>query len=134
MQVRPELNLGHYTDLAFGIDFGKVMNVEGVIDHLAYTDVNSPSNALVNDDDLGLSIVGGITGRAVLYNYHLNGVYGAIKGNFYSFEDTVSLSMKPMQESSCRFIKKSTLSTQSIRAHQSLDLVSNREIHGERLN
>ncbi len=88
LQVRPELNLGHYTDLAFGLDFGKVMNVEGVIDHLAYTDVNNPSNASVNDEDIGFSIVGGITGRAVLYNYHLNGVYGASKGNSYSFADT----------------------------------------------
>ncbi len=87
-QIRPEINLGHYTDLAFGIDFGKVMNVEGVIDHLAYTDVNNPSNASVNDDDLGFSFVGGITGRAVLYNYHLNGVYGKSKGNYYSFGDT----------------------------------------------
>ncbi len=87
-QVRPELNLGHYTDVAFGIDFGKVMNVEGVIDHLAYTDVNNPSNASINDDDLGFSFVGGITGRAVLYNYHLNGLYGRSKGNYYSFKDT----------------------------------------------
>ncbi len=88
LQIRPEMNLGHYTDLAFGIDFGKVMNVEGVIDHLAYTDVNNPSNASINDEDIGFSFVGGITGRAVLYNYHLNGVYGLSKGNYYSFEDT----------------------------------------------
>jgi len=87
-QIRPEINLGHYTDLAFGIDFGKVMNVEGVIDHLAYTDVNNPSNASVNDDDMGFSLVGGITGRAILYNYHLNGVYGKSKGNYYTFSDT----------------------------------------------
>ena len=88
LQVRPEINLGHYSDLAFGIDFGKVMNVEGVIDHLAYTDVNNPSNASINDDDLGFSFVGGITGRAVLYNYHLNGLYGLSNGHFYSFGDT----------------------------------------------
>lgn len=87
-QIRPELNLGHYTDLAFGIDFGKVMNVEGVIDHLAYTDVNNPSNASINDEDIGFSFVGGITGRAVLYNYHLNGVYGLSQGNYYGFRDT----------------------------------------------
>jgi len=87
-QVRPELNLGHYTDIAFGIDFGKVMSVEGVIDHLAYTDVNNPSNASVNDEDFGFSLVGGVTGRAVLYNYHLNGVYGKSKGNFYTFGNT----------------------------------------------
>ncbi len=88
LQVRPELNLGSYTDIAFGIDFGKVMSVEGVIDHLAYTDVNNPSNASVNDEDFGFSLVGGITGRAVLYNYHLNGVYARSKGNYYTFADT----------------------------------------------
>ena len=88
LQIRPELNLGSYTDVAFGIDFGKVMSVEGVIDHLAYTDINNPSNASVNDEDLGFSLVGGITGRAVLYNYHLNGVYGKSKGNYYTFADT----------------------------------------------
>ncbi len=90
-QVRPEINLGHYTDLAFGVDFGKVMSVEGVIDHLAYTDVNNPSNASVNDDALGFSLVGGITGRAILYNYHLNGVYSKSKGNYYTFADTRKL-------------------------------------------
>lgn len=91
LQVRPEINLGYYTDIAFGIDFGKVMSVEGVIDNLSYTDVNNPSLAKVNDDDFGFSLVGGITGRAVLYNYHLNGLYGKSKGNYYTFADTRKL-------------------------------------------
>ncbi len=87
-QVRPELNLGYYTNVAIGFDFGKVMNVEPVIDHLAYTDTNNPSLALVNDESMGFSLVGGATVRAVLYNYHLNGLYGSSKGNFYTFADT----------------------------------------------
>lgn len=88
IQVRPELNLGTYTDVAFGIDLGKVMSVEPVIDNLSYTDINNPSLAVVNDDSMGFSLVGGATIRAVLYNYHLNGVYGRSKGNYYSFTDT----------------------------------------------
>ncbi len=88
LQVRPELNLGHYTDVAVGIDFGKVMNVEPVIDNLSYTDTNNPSLAIVNDESMGFSLVGGATARAVLYNYHLNGLYGKSKGNYYPFGDT----------------------------------------------
>lgn len=87
-QVRPELNLGHYTDVAFGVDFGKVMSVEAVIDNLSYTDTNNPSQNIVNDEAMGFSVVGGATARAVLYNYHLNGVYGKSKGNYYTFGDT----------------------------------------------
>lgn len=88
LQVRPELNLGTYTDVAVGIDFGKVMSVEGVIDNLSYTDTNNPSTDIVNDESMGFSLVGGVTGRAVLYNYHLNGLYGRSKGNFVTFADT----------------------------------------------
>ena len=88
LQVRPELNLGYYTDVALGIDFGKVMSVEGVIDNLSYTDTNNPSSATVNDQDMGFSLVGGITVRGVLYNYHLNGLYGKSKGNYVTFADT----------------------------------------------
>ena len=90
-QIRPELNLGYYTDVAFGIDFGKVMNVEPVIDNLSYTDTNNPSLAIVNDDSMGFSLVGGATARAVLYNYHLNGLYGKSKGHYYSFANTRKL-------------------------------------------
>ncbi len=87
-QVRPEINLGYYTNLAFGIDLGKVMSVEPVINKLSYTDNNNPSTPVVNDETMGFSLVGGATVRAVLYNYHLNGVYGKSKGNYYSFADT----------------------------------------------
>ena len=87
-QIRPEVNLGYYTDVAFGVDFGKVMSVEPVIDNLSYTDTNNPSLAIVNDESMGFSLVGGATIRAVLYNYHINGLYGKSKGNYYSFGDT----------------------------------------------
>ncbi len=91
IQVRPEINLGYYTDFAFGIDLGKVMSVERVIDHMAYTDTNNPSSIHVNDEDFGFSLVGGATARAVLYNYHLNGLYGKSKGHYYTFADTRKL-------------------------------------------
>lgn len=91
LQVRPEINLGYYSDVAVGIDFGKVMSVEGVIDNLSYTDTNNPSVAIINDQKMGFSLVGGVTGRAVLYNYHLNGVFNKSKGNYISFEDTRKL-------------------------------------------
>lgn len=87
-QVRPELNLGYYTNLGFGVDFGKVMNVEPVINKLSYTDTDNPGTAIINDEDMGFSLVGGGTVRAVLYNYHLNGLYGKSKGHYYSFKDT----------------------------------------------
>jgi len=87
-QIRPEINIGYYTNLAFGFDFGKVMSVEPVINKLSYTDTNNPSSPVVNDESMGFSLVGGATIRGVLYNYHLNGLYGKSKGHYYSFGDT----------------------------------------------
>ena len=89
LQVRPEVNLGYYTDIGIGFDFGKVMNVEKHIDNLSYTDNNNPGLIVVNNDHFGISIVAGGTGRFVLYNEHINGLYGLSKGdNYISFGDT----------------------------------------------
>jgi len=86
-QVRPEINLGSYTNLGIGIDFGKVMNVERHIDNLGYTDLNNPGLIVVNNDNLGLSIVSGATARVVFYNAHLNGLYGASRREAIGFGD-----------------------------------------------
>ena len=87
-QVRPELNLGYYTNIGIGIDIGKVMNVEKHVDNLGYTDTNNPSLALVNNESIGLSITGGASIRAVFYDAHLNGLYGSSSGDhFISFSE-----------------------------------------------
>jgi len=91
LQVRPELNLGYYTNIGFGIDFGKVMNVERHVDNLGYTDTHNPSLIAVNNDNISLSVVGGFTARAVLYNAHLNGFYSWNAGESISFGDTKKL-------------------------------------------
>lgn len=87
-QVRPELNLGYYTNIGIGLDFGKVMNVERHIDNLSYTDSHNPSLLVVNNDNLGLSIVGGVMARFVLYNAHVNGIFGWTADHFYSFSES----------------------------------------------
>lgn len=91
LQLRPEVNLGYYTDIGIGLDFGKVMNVEPLIDNLSYTDTNNPGLVVVNNESVGLSIVAGGTVRARLYNAHLNGWYGASRGEHVSFSETKKL-------------------------------------------
>ncbi|MDA8692849.1 lipid A deacylase LpxR family protein [Saprospiraceae bacterium] len=89
LQVRPEVNLGYYTNIGLGFDFGKVMNVEKHIDNLSYTDNNNPGLIVVNNDHFGISIVSGGTARLVLYNEHINGLYKFSKGdNYITFGDT----------------------------------------------
>lgn len=88
LQVRPELNLGYYTDIGIGLDFGKVMNTNRLIDNLAYTDTNNPSMISVNNQDISLSVVGGVTARAVLYNAHINGWFGLNHDHDYSFTNS----------------------------------------------
>jgi hypothetical protein len=89
LQVRPEINLGYYTNIGIGFDFGKVMNVEKHIDNLSYTDNNNPGLIVVNNDHFGISIVTGGTVRFVLYNEHINGLYKYSKGdNYVTFGDT----------------------------------------------
>ena len=82
-QVRPEINLGYYTNIGIGLDIGKVMNVEKHIDNLGYTDTNNPSLMLVNNESIGLAITGGVAVRAVLYDAHLNGLYGRSSGDHF---------------------------------------------------
>lgn len=94
LQVRPELNLGYYTNIGIGVDFGKVMNVEKLVDNLSYTDTNNPSLLKVNDDNLSFSIVAGGTARAILYNAHINGLYGRSAGHYISFSDTRKLMLE----------------------------------------
>jgi len=86
-QVRPELNLGYYTNVGVGLDIGKVMNVEKHVDNMGYTDTNNPSVAVVNNESIGLSITGGASVRAVLYDAHLNGLYTRSAGHFIGFSD-----------------------------------------------
>jgi len=110
LQVRPEVNLGYYTNIGVGIDFGKVMNVERHIDNLSYTDTNNPSLLVVNDDNLGFSLVGGITARAVLYNGHLNGLYNGNDGHFYSLGETKTLMAEAYIGTKIQLFKKIELS------------------------
>lgn len=88
VQVRPELNLGYYTDIGVGVDLGKVMNVEKHVDNLAYTDTNNPSLLSVNNESVGLALTGGFSVRAVLYDAHLNGFYSSSRGHFVTLADT----------------------------------------------
>jgi len=87
VQVRPEINLGYYTNVGIGVDVGKVMNVDRHVDNQAYTDTNNPSLLSVNNDNLSFSIVGGAAVRGVLYNAHLNGLYGKSEGHFFTFKE-----------------------------------------------
>ena len=80
MQVRPEVNLGYYTDVGIGLDFGKVMNTNRFIDNLSYTDTHNPGLASVSDKDVSWSLVGGGVVRGVLYNAHYHGYFGWNEG------------------------------------------------------
>lgn len=106
LQVRPELNLGYYTNIGLGIDFGKVMNVEKLVDNLSYTDTNNPSLLKVNNDNLSFSIVAGGTVRAVLYNAHLNGLYGRSAGHYIPFSDTRKLVLEGYAGVKVQLLKK----------------------------
>jgi len=75
-QIRPEINLGYYTNLGLGIDIGKAMNVENTLDNLSYTDTNNPGVLVVSNEYLSFSIVAGATARFVIYNGHLSGWFG----------------------------------------------------------
>lgn len=107
LQVRPELNLGSYTNIGIGLDFGKVMNVERHIDNLSYTDNNNPGLVVVNNESFGLSLVGGGTARLVLFNQHVNGLYGASKGdNFISFGETRKFVVEAYVGLKIQFVQK----------------------------
>ena len=88
LQMRPELNLGYYTDIGLGIDFGKVMNSNRFIDNLSYTDTNNPGLASVNTEDVSFSLVAGGAVRATFYNAHLHGMFGWNRGQELEWGDT----------------------------------------------
>jgi len=105
--VRPEINLGYYTNVAIGFDFGKVMNVERHIDNLSYTDNNNPGLVVVNNESFGISIAAGGTARFVLYNEHINGLYKWSKGdNYISFGDTKKIVLEGYVGVKIQFAKK----------------------------
>lgn len=110
LQMRPEINLGYYTNFGFGLDFGKVMNVERHVDNLGYTDTNNPSLVKVNNEFIGFSLVGGITARLVIYNAHLNGLYSGNDGHFYSFGDTRRLMLEAYVGAKLQLLKKVEIS------------------------
>lgn len=87
-QVRPELNLGYYTDIGIGLDFGKVMNTDRFVDNLSYTDTNNPGLLSINDKNIGFSLVGGIVARGVVYNAHYHGFFGWNKREEWAWNDT----------------------------------------------
>jgi len=107
LQVRPEINLGYYTNVGIGFDFGKVMNVERHIDNLSYTDNNNPGLVVVNNESFGISIAAGGTARFVLYNEHINGLYKWSKGdNYISFGDTKKIVLEGYVGVKIQFAKK----------------------------
>lgn len=87
-QLRPEFNLGYYTNFGFGFDLGKVMRGEKFIDNLGYTDTNNASILSVARGYFAYSLVAGGTARFVLYNAHLNGLYSLSRGHYIDFENT----------------------------------------------
>ncbi len=87
-QLRPEINLGYYTDVGIGLDFGKVMNSNRFIDNLSYTDTNNPGLVSISDADISFSLVAGGAIRAVFYNAHYHGMFGWNKGQEYGWGDT----------------------------------------------
>ncbi len=87
-QLRPDFNLGYYTNFGLGFDVGKVMKGEKFIDNLGYTDTNNASILSVGNGYFAYSLVAGGTARVVLYNAHVNGLFGLSKGHYITFEDT----------------------------------------------
>jgi len=90
-QLRPDFNLGYYTNFGLGFDVGKVMKGEKFIDNLGYTDTNNASILSVGSGYFAYSLVAGGTARFVLYNAHINGLYGLSRGHYIPFADTQHL-------------------------------------------
>ncbi len=106
VQLRPEVNLGYYTNIGIGLDIGKVMNVEKLVDNLGYTDTHNPSVLKVNNDNIGLALTGSVTARAVLYNAHLNALYGAGSDHYITLADTRKLMMEANVGAKVQLLKK----------------------------
>lgn len=111
LQMRPEINLGYYTNIGIGLDLGKVMNVERLVDNLGYTDTHNPGTLKVNNEDISFALSLGGTVRAVLYNAHLNGLYGASKGeNYYTLGEIKKFIWEAYAGFKVQFFKKLELS------------------------
>lgn len=106
VQLRPELNLGYYTNVGLGVDIGKVMNVEKLVDKLGYTDTHNPSVLKVNNDNIGLALTGSFTARAVLYNAHLNALYGAGSNHYITLADTRKIMLESNVGLKLQLLKK----------------------------
>ena len=105
-QLRPELNLGYYTNIGIGFDIGKVMNVESTIDNLAYTDTHNPGVLVVNNEHLSFAINAGGTIRAVLYNAHLSGWFGWRDDYHIGVGDTKKIVMEAYAGAKLQLFKK----------------------------
>jgi len=106
VQIRPELNLGYYTNIGIGLDLGKVLNVERHVDNLSYTDTNNPGLISVNDDAIGFSLVAGGTIKAVLYNGHVNGIFGLNKGHYFGLGETKKIVAEAYAGFKLQFVSK----------------------------
>ncbi len=88
LQLRPDINVGYYTNLGLGFDVGKVMIGERFIDNLGYTDTNNFSVLTIAKGHFAYSLVAGGSARLVLYNAHINGLFGIGDRHFIPFGDT----------------------------------------------
>lgn len=105
-QLRPELNLGYYTNIGIGFDIGKVMNVESTIDNLGYTDLHNPGVLVVNNEHLSIAFSAGATARAVLYNAHLTGWFGWRDDYYIEFSDVKKFIWEAYAGIKMQFFKK----------------------------
>ena len=88
LQLRPDVNVGYYTNLGLGFDLGKVMIGERFIDNLGYTDTNNFSVLTIAKGHFAYSLVAGGSARLVLYNAHINGLFGLGDRHYIPFADT----------------------------------------------
>ena len=86
-QFRPEINLGYYTNLGIGFDFGKRMQGDKFLDVIGYTDASRVPVMSVAKKNVALTFLVGGTARLVLYNAHLSGVQDWSDRNFLAFGD-----------------------------------------------
>ncbi len=106
LQVRPEINLGYYTDIGVGVDFGRVMNTNRFIDNLAYTDTHNPGLISVSNEDMDFSLVGGAVVRAVFYNAHYNGLFGWNRLDALDWGETKPYLLEAYLGAKLQFVKK----------------------------
>ena len=105
VQLRPDVNIGYYTNVGFGFDLGKVMKGEKFIDNLGYTDTNNFSILSVADGYFAFSLVAGGSARVVLYNAHVNGLFGLGDRHFIPFDDTRRIVLEGYVGGKVQFIR-----------------------------